>query len=285
MWPLKTLSAFVNGVASARDKPIYCEMLIRSKPVSLQVDCGATVSIIPKSHIGDSWLEPSNITLEMWNKARVMALGTCKLLLENPKTSQKYMVKFVVVEEELTPLLSRKAAEKMNLITVNYDKFESVSGVVEDKPDILQDFPDVFSDSIGTLPGSVQLTLKPDTEPVLRPPKRLPIELPDQTKQELDRLVLKGVLAPVDEPTEWVNQMAVATKKDGRLQICIDPWSLNLALKREHHQLPVLEDILTDLARAKVFSKVERSHGYWHCVLEEDSRALTTFSTPFGRYR
>jgi len=170
---VKTLCAFVNGVASTKDKPIYCEMHINSKPVRLQVDCGATVSIIPKSRIGDSQLEPSNITLEMWNKAKVKALGTCKLLLENLKTSQKYMVKFVVVEEELVPLLSRKAAEKMNLITVNYDKFESVNGVVEDNPDVLQGFPDVFSDSIGTLPGSVQLTLKPDAEPVLRPPKRL----------------------------------------------------------------------------------------------------------------
>ena len=216
--------------------------------------------------------------------ARVMALRTCKLLLDNLKTSQKYLVKFFVVEEELMPLLSRKAAEKMNLITVNYDKFESVREVVEDKPDVLQDFPDVSSDSIGTLPGSVQLTLKSDTEQVLRPPKRLPIELRDQTKQELDRLVLKGVLAPVDEPTERVNQMAVATKKDGSLQICIDLQSLNLALKREHYQLPVLEDILPDLARAKVFSKVDLSHGYWHCILE-DSSALTTFSTPFGRYR
>ena len=62
---MKILSAFVNGVASAKDKPIYCEMLIKSKPVSLQLDCGATVSIIPKSRIGDSWLEPSSITLEM----------------------------------------------------------------------------------------------------------------------------------------------------------------------------------------------------------------------------
>ena len=91
----------------------------------------------------------------------------------------------------------------MNLITVNYDKFESVSnGVVEDKPDILQDVCDVFSDSIGTLPGSVQLTLKPDTEPVLRPRKRLPVELREQTKQELDRLVHEVVFVPVDETTE-----------------------------------------------------------------------------------
>ena len=56
---VKTLSAFVNGVASAKDKPIHCEMFIRSKPVTQQVDCGATVSTIPKSCIGDSWLEPS----------------------------------------------------------------------------------------------------------------------------------------------------------------------------------------------------------------------------------
>ena len=61
------------------------------------------------------------------------ALGTCKLRLQNPKTSQKYMVKFAIVKEELTHLLSRNAAEKMKLITVNYNKFESVSGEVEDK--------------------------------------------------------------------------------------------------------------------------------------------------------
>ena len=56
------------------------------------------------------------------------------------------MIKFIVVEEELTLLLSRKAAEKMKLITVNYDKFQSVSGGgggwgVEDKQDTPKDFP------------------------------------------------------------------------------------------------------------------------------------------------
>ena len=172
-------------------------------------------------------------------------------------------MKFVVVEAELTPLLSRKAAEKMKLITVNYDKFESINGVVEGQQDVLKAFPDVFNGDIGTLPGSVRLTIKPNAEPVLRPPKRLPVELRDQVKQEPDRLVGVGVLAPVDEPTDWVNQMAIATKRDGSLRICIDPRSLNLALKREHYQLPVLDDILPDLAKAKVFSKVDLSHALY----------------------
>ena len=100
----------------------------------------------------------------------------------------------------------------------------------------------------------------------------------DKVKEELERLVETRVLAYVDEPIDWVNQIELA--KDGSLQICTDPRSLNLALKREHYQLPVLEDIRSDLARAKVFNKVNLSHGYLHCVLQEDSSLLTTFSTP-----
>ena len=149
---------------------------------------------------------------------------------ENPKTLLKYMLKFVVVEENLTPLLSRKAAEKMELITVNYERFESVNGVMNSLV-ILRRYPDIFNGDVGNLPGSVRLTLKHDAEPILRPPKRLPVELKDSVKQELDRLVKAGVLAPVDEPTDWVNQMAIATKKDGSLRICIDPRHLNLSLK------------------------------------------------------
>ena len=57
------------------------------------------------------------------------------------------------------------------------------------------------------------------------------------------RLVNAGVLAQVDELSDQVNQMAVATKKDGCLQVCIDSQSLNLnALIRQHYQLPVLEE-------------------------------------------
>jgi len=111
------------------------------------------------------------------------------------------MVKFVVEEEDLTPLLSRKAAEKMELITVNYERFDSVNGVMNSS-DILRRYPDVFNGDVGTLPGSTRLTLKPDAEPILRLPKRLPIELKDSVKQELDRLVKAGVLAPVDEHTD-----------------------------------------------------------------------------------
>ena len=111
---------------------------------------------------------------------------------------------------------------------------------------------------------------------------------PDSTeekfKAELDRLENLGVLAKIDEPTAWVSSVVIATKKSGALRICIDPRPLNQAFKRETHQLPILDDLMPELARAKIFLTVDLTAGYWLCVLDDESSPLTTFATPFGRY-
>ena len=93
-----------------------------------------------------------------------------------------------------------------------------------------------------------------------------------------------GIIVPVDEPTDWVSLMSVAEKKSG-IRICIDPRPLNEALKREHYKLPTLEDVLPELSKAKVFSVCDLKSAYLHCELDHSSRLLTTFATPFGRYR
>ncbi|MCG7882987.1 MAG: DDE-type integrase/transposase/recombinase, partial [Candidatus Thiodiazotropha endolucinida] len=46
-----------------------------------------------------------------------------------------------------------------------------------------------------------------------------------------------------------------------------------------------LDDILPDLTDAKVFSKFDARSGYWSIVLSSRASLLTTFQTPFGRYR
>ena len=114
---------------------------------------------------------------------------------------------------------------------------------------------------------------------VVAPPRRVPTSLKEKLRKELDRLQQLEVIAPIDEPTPWVSSLAVAVKKSGALRICIDPRPLNTALKRERYQLPVLEDILPELSKAKVFSAVDLKSGYWHCVLVPESSVLTTFAT------
>ena len=77
----------------------------------------------------------------------------------------------------------------------------------------------------------------------------------------------------------------VVPKKDGQLRICLDPRELNKAIRREHYPLPTIEDITTRLHGAKVFTVLDVRKGFWHVELEKDSSFLTTFNTPFGRYR
>ena len=39
------------------------------------------------------------------------------------------------------------------------------------------------------------------------------------------------------------------------------------------------------LSDAKYFSVLDATSGYWQIKLDEESSLLTTFNTPFGRYR
>lgn len=78
--------------------------------------------------------------------------------------------------------------------------------------------------------------------------------------------------------------MVAVPKKNGKLQICLDPKDLNCAIQRENYQFPTVEDIATRLHGAKVFTVMDVRNGFWHVSLDEESSYLTTFQTPFGRY-
>ena len=171
----------------------------------------------------------------------------------------------------------------MKLLTIHKENFvnivENVSG------DLIDKFPDVFDEGLGILPGKVHLQVDPDSKPVILPARKVPVAVREKFKVEMQRLESLKVIAPVDEPTEWVSQIVVAVKKSGELRVCIDPKPLNEALKREHYQIPVIDDLLPDLTDARVFTKVDLASTFWHLELDHESSMLTTFATPYGRYR
>ena len=79
--------------------------------------------------------------------------------------------------------------------------------------------------------------------------------------------------------------MVVVRKSNNDLRICIDPTNLNKEIRRLHYTLPTIDDILPNLVNAKVFLVVDASNGFWQVELDEPSSYLTTFATPFGKYR
>ena len=288
---ISTVRASVNSVEEdvQSSREIFARMYVNREPVNFQVDCGASVNVIPAKYI-DKKLKPCSKILQMWNQSEVKPLGTCRVKLHNPKTHKKYSVEFIVVPGNLTPLLGTSAVQQMQLITVNNENFCRVAGVTESQrlepqSDPMSEYPDVFEGELGTLPGVAHLEVDPTVAPVVLPLRRVPEALKPKLRDELDRMTKLGVIVPVEEPSEWVSQLVICSKKSGGIRICIDPRPLNKALKREHFPLPIMEDILPELAKARVFSKVDLKSGFWHVTLDEESSKLTTFQTPFGRYR
>ena len=93
-----------------------------------------------------------------------------------------------------------------------------------------------------------------------------------------------NIIQKIDEPTDWTSSLVVVHKPNGSLRICIDPHELNPCLKKELHPVPTIDELLPDLAKAKIFTKCDVKHGFWHVRLDEETARLTTFATPFGRF-
>ena len=177
------------------------------------------------------------------------------------------------------PILGFRASQQMGLLTIHGDHFERVASKN------VEDYPEVFDAELGTLPGIKTLHIKPGAQPTVMANRRVSVNQRPALKKELDCLTKIGIVERVSVPTPWLRQLVVATKKSGKVRICIDPHELNKALQREHYMIPILEDVTYELLQAKVFSKEDLSSGYWHVTLDADSSNLITFQTPFVRFR
>jgi len=115
--------------------------------------------------------------------------------------------------------------------------------------------------------------------PIKNSPRRISIPLRKKLSDKINELEEQGIIVKETNPTDWISNLVVVLKND-KMRICLDPKDLNLALQRPHYQLPTLDDILPELAKAKIFSILDAKNGFWQVKLDEESSKLTTFWTP-----
>ena len=66
-------------------------------------------------------------------------------------------------------------------------------------------------------------------------------------------------------------------KKPGKLRVCIDPKEQNKAIRNPKYQMPTLEEILPNLAHARIFTVSDAKDGFHQVKLDQQSSAPTTF--------
>lgn len=67
-------------------------------------------------------------------------------------------------------------------------------------------------------------TLDPGAEPVVHPPRAVPVHLHEMFKAELHNMEELEVIVTVNEPADWVNSETVNNNREiTKLRVCFDP--------------------------------------------------------------
>ena len=105
----------------------------------------------------------------------------------------------------------------------------------------------------------------------------------EEVSNEVQRMLQHGKV----EPSESCHNSPVIPirKKSGEIRLVFDFRKINLFTCKQKFPLPRIDDILNDLYGGKVFSCLDMKSGYSQVKLHPDSRPLTAFTVPEGRYQ
>ena len=134
----------------------------------------------------------------------------------------------------------------------------------------------------------LQLHLDPGATPVaVHKPAMVPIHWLDKVKDDLDRDVKIGVLekVPPNTPVTWCSRMVVTAKSDGSPRRTVDLQPQNKCSVRQTHHVPTPFNLADRIPQGTKKTITDAWNGYHSVPLSESDRHITTFITPWGRYR
>jgi hypothetical protein len=97
--------------------------------------------------------------------------------------------------------------------------------------------------------------------------------------ENLDKGFIEPSQAPFSSPVLFVK------KPNGGLQFCIDFRKLNAITRKDRYPLPLIDETLARLTRAKIFTKLDIRQAFHRIRMAKGSEDLTTFQTRYGSYK
>ena len=102
-------------------------------------------------------------------------------------------------------------------------------------------------------------------------------------KEYLEEHLKKGFIVPSGAP--FSSPVLFAKKPGGGWRFCVDYRKLNAITKKDQYPIPLIEETLARLSKARIFTKLDVRHAFNRIRLNEDIEDLTTFRTRYGSYK
>ncbi|KAM0929344.1 hypothetical protein ACQ4PT_001454 [Festuca glaucescens] len=233
--------------------------------------------------LGMQWLEGLGLMTHHWAEKwfEFDHQGTkCKLQGIRPNTEQ---CETISVEELHTLQRQDSVYYMVELYTVS--DTTSQSTVPHIVAMVLKTYEEVFAEPKGLPPHRSfdhTIPLLPGASPVnLRPYRYSPMQK-NEIEKQIRELLAQGVIRPSSSP--FASPVLLVGKKDLSWRLCVDYRHLNAITVKNKYPLPVIDELLDELAGAKWFTSLDLRSGYHQIRMAECDEYKTAFQTHHGHF-
>ena len=274
---------------TVESQPLCVELLIQGALLSMEVDTGATLSIISRQTYDTAWtgtqvppIKPSNVKLRTYMGEGIPVDGAIEV--DVSYQDQKAHLNLLVVAGNGPSLMGR---DWLSHVKLDWTKLHQLQiDPTNDLEKMIDRHKDLFKQELGKIKGvTAKLYLNANTQPMFYRARPVPFSVRAKVEVEIDRQVKMGILEPV-QFSEWATPVVPILKGDGSIRLCGDyKVTVNRETKVDTYPLPRIEDIHASLAGGTMFTKLDLSHAYQQVMLDEETKQCVTINTHKGLYQ
>ncbi|KAL5506357.1 hypothetical protein EMCRGX_G007979 [Ephydatia muelleri] len=239
---------------------------LNNSSLRMEIDTGAAVSIISETTYTGLWsknvrppLLQSTVLLRTYTGEVLSVKG--QVMVNAKYQDQARQLQLLVVRGNGPSLLGR---DWLSALNINLQELSVLhTRGIRNLQGILDSHVELFKDELGLVKGTkVKLFVDDSCKPAFFKARTVPYALQNKVEAELDRLKKVGFIEKV-QLSAWAAPIVPILKRDGRLRICGEyKLTVNKAAIVDKYPLPRIEDILSSLGNAKVFSdNISPYHG------------------------
>lgn len=149
----------------------------------------------------------------------------------------------------------------------------------------LERFAEIFKTEITDLNLCSETTHKIRTwsnKPIHHQSKRTPVHLEEQLYKTFQELKEKNIIRESSSP--YCSRIVPVPKPDGTIRPCIDYRPLNIITIKDRYPIPRIDEIIDALSKAKIFSTLDATSGYYQIAMAPEDMEKTAFAYKNGFY-
>ena len=127
-----------------------------------------------------------------------------------------------------------------------------------------------------------RIELEPEAIPHREGARRMSPDKAAKANQEVQNLLALGLIQPSYLP--WASGIVMVKKKSGELRFCCDFRPLNDVTVKDAFPLPRIDESLSRIANAKIFTSIDLAWAFWQIPLKKRDRRKTAFACELGLF-